>query len=99
MDWFFSGRLHLFIKYIFSILYVILIKLFFQVFDVDTKDMSGGVGQDPPNNHPANKFVMDLIRFIIFDSLSLPVSAKTTPPLDIVLEVIFIQILPNIIYL
>lgn len=57
-----------------------------EVFDVDSKDMSGGVSQDPPNNHPANKFVMDLIRFIIFDSLSLPVSAKTTPPLDIVLE-------------
>ncbi|KAK9506435.1 hypothetical protein O3M35_008377 [Rhynocoris fuscipes] len=37
--------------------------------------------------HPAHKFVMDFIRFIIVDSLSLPVSAKMTPPLDIVLEV------------
>ncbi|XP_014261988.1 WD repeat and FYVE domain-containing protein 3 isoform X2 [Cimex lectularius] len=41
---------------------------------------------DNVSNHPAHKFVMDFIRFIIMDSLSLPVTAKSTPPLDIVLE-------------
>lgn len=40
------------------------------------------------SNHPARKFVMDFLRVIIVDSLSLPVSAKSTPALDLVLEVI-----------
>ncbi|KAL1139731.1 hypothetical protein AAG570_006709 [Ranatra chinensis] len=51
---------------------------------------SGGVvrstSRDNVANHPAHKFVMDFLRFIIVDSLSLPVSAKSTPALDIVLE-------------
>lgn len=38
------------------------------------------------SNHPARKFVMDFIRVIIVDSLSLPVTAKTTPAIDLVLE-------------
>lgn len=37
-------------------------------------------------NHPAKKFVMDFMRVIVVDSLSLPVSAKSPPAIDLVLE-------------
>lgn len=37
-------------------------------------------------NHPAKKFVMDFLRVIVVDSLSLPVTAKTPPAIDLVLE-------------
>ncbi|XP_012287062.1 WD repeat and FYVE domain-containing protein 3 isoform X1 [Orussus abietinus] len=37
-------------------------------------------------NHPARKFVMDFLRVIIVDSLSLPVTAKSPPAIDLVLE-------------
>ncbi|CAK9831938.1 WD repeat and FYVE domain-containing protein 3 [Anthophora retusa] len=37
-------------------------------------------------NHPAKKFVMDFLRVIVVDSLSLPVSAKSPPAIDLVLE-------------
>ncbi|XP_065351177.1 WD repeat and FYVE domain-containing protein 3 [Cloeon dipterum] len=36
--------------------------------------------------HPAKKFVMDFLRVIIVDSLSLPVSGKGPPTIDIILE-------------
>lgn len=39
------------------------------------------------NNHPARRFVMDFLRVIVVDSLSLPVNAKVTPAIDLVLEV------------
>lgn len=37
-------------------------------------------------NHLAKKFVMDFLRVIIVDSLSLPVTAKSPPSIDLVLE-------------
>lgn len=37
-------------------------------------------------NHLAKKFVMDFLRVIIVDSLSLPVNAKAPPSIDLVLE-------------
>lgn len=37
-------------------------------------------------NHPAKKFVMDFLRVIVVDSLSLPVTAKSPPAIDLVLE-------------
>ncbi|XP_014604234.1 PREDICTED: WD repeat and FYVE domain-containing protein 3 isoform X1 [Polistes canadensis] len=37
-------------------------------------------------NHPAKKFVMDFLRVIIVDSLSLPVTVKSPPAIDLVLE-------------
>ncbi|KAH0568814.1 WD repeat and FYVE domain-containing protein 3 [Cotesia glomerata] len=37
-------------------------------------------------NHPARKFVMDFLRVIVVDSLSLPVTAKSPPAIDLVLE-------------
>ncbi|XP_043249922.1 WD repeat and FYVE domain-containing protein 3 isoform X1 [Colletes gigas] len=37
-------------------------------------------------NHPAKKFVMDFLRVIVVDSLSLPVTAKSAPAIDLVLE-------------
>lgn len=37
--------------------------------------------------HPARKFVMDFLRVIIIDSLSLPINAKVTPAVDLILEV------------
>ncbi|XP_073985786.1 WD repeat and FYVE domain containing 3 bchs [Rhodnius prolixus] len=55
----------------------------------NTKDVLEGSNQNQEAataGHPAHKFVMDFIRFIIVNSLSLPVTAKATPPLDIVLE-------------
>ncbi|KAF6208270.1 hypothetical protein GE061_016724 [Apolygus lucorum] len=59
-----------------------------EVFHVpETKDLHRSSSQETVPHHPAHKFVMDFIRFIIVDSLSLPVTAKATPPLDIVLEV------------
>ncbi|KAI5732691.1 hypothetical protein M8J76_003102 [Diaphorina citri] len=36
--------------------------------------------------HPANKFVMDFLRSILVDSLSLPVTSKSSPILDLVLD-------------
>lgn len=36
--------------------------------------------------HPANKFVMDFLRSIVVDSLSLPVTSKSPPILDLVLD-------------
>ncbi|XP_034186854.1 WD repeat and FYVE domain containing 3 bchs isoform X3 [Osmia lignaria lignaria] len=36
--------------------------------------------------HPAKKFVMDFLRVIVVDSLSLPVTAKSPPAIDLVLE-------------
>uniref|UniRef100_A0A8D8WKM9 WD repeat and FYVE domain-containing protein 3 n=1 Tax=Cacopsylla melanoneura TaxID=428564 RepID=A0A8D8WKM9_9HEMI len=36
--------------------------------------------------NPANKFVMDFLRSIIVDSLSLPVTSKSSPILDLVLD-------------
>jgi WD repeat and FYVE domain-containing protein 3 len=36
--------------------------------------------------HPAKKFVMDFLRVVIVDSLSLPVSGKGPPTIDIILE-------------
>nr|XP_018916724.1 PREDICTED: WD repeat and FYVE domain-containing protein 3 [Bemisia tabaci] len=38
------------------------------------------------SSHPAHKFVMDFLRVIVVDSLSLPTTAKTTPTLDLVLD-------------
>nr|CAD7454369.1 unnamed protein product [Timema tahoe] len=38
------------------------------------------------SNHPARKFVMDFLRVIVVDSLSLPVSGKGPPTIDLVLE-------------
>ncbi|RZF45662.1 hypothetical protein LSTR_LSTR010613 [Laodelphax striatellus] len=38
------------------------------------------------SNHPARKFVMDFLRVIVVDSLSLPVTGKSTPAIDLVLE-------------
>ncbi|XP_067008592.2 WD repeat and FYVE domain-containing protein 3 [Anabrus simplex] len=38
------------------------------------------------SNHPARKFVMDFLRVIVVDSLSLPVSGKGPPAIDLVLE-------------
>ncbi|XP_043271793.1 WD repeat and FYVE domain-containing protein 3 isoform X2 [Venturia canescens] len=37
-------------------------------------------------NHPARKFVMDFLRVIVVDSLSLPVTAKSPPAIDLVLD-------------
>uniref|UniRef100_A0A1B6CRC4 Uncharacterized protein n=1 Tax=Clastoptera arizonana TaxID=38151 RepID=A0A1B6CRC4_9HEMI len=37
-------------------------------------------------NHPARKFIMDFLRVMVVDSLSLPVSAKCTPVLDLILD-------------
>ena len=37
-------------------------------------------------NHPVRKFVMDFLRVIVVDSLSLTVSAKSPPAIDLVLE-------------
>ncbi|KAL2720725.1 WD repeat and FYVE domain-containing protein 3-like isoform X1 [Vespula squamosa] len=37
-------------------------------------------------NHPAKKFVMDFLRVIIVDSLSLSVTTKSPPAIDLVLE-------------
>merc|ERR550532_1586590 len=36
--------------------------------------------------HPANKFVMDFLRMIVVDSLSLQQSSKSAPVIDLVLE-------------
>ncbi|GLG99384.1 Neurobeachin [Gryllus bimaculatus] len=38
------------------------------------------------SNHPARKFVMDFLRVIVVDSLSLPVSGKGPPVIDLVLD-------------
>lgn len=38
------------------------------------------------SSHPARKFVMDFLRVIVVDSLSLPVSGKGPPAIDLVLE-------------
>ncbi|XP_063226772.1 WD repeat and FYVE domain-containing protein 3 isoform X2 [Bacillus rossius redtenbacheri] len=46
---------------------------------------SPGTGQEL-SNHPARKFVMDFLRVIVVDSLSLPVSGKGPPAVDLVLE-------------
>ncbi|XP_046392591.1 WD repeat and FYVE domain-containing protein 3 isoform X2 [Ischnura elegans] len=37
-------------------------------------------------NHPAKKFVMDFLRVIVVDSLSLPTSGKGPPAIDLVLD-------------
>ena len=37
-------------------------------------------------NHPVRKFVMDYLRVIVVDSLSLPVSTKLPPAIDLVLD-------------
>lgn len=37
-------------------------------------------------NHPVRKFVMDFLRVIVVDSLSLSVTAKSPPAIDLVLE-------------
>ncbi|KAJ8676714.1 hypothetical protein QAD02_012501 [Eretmocerus hayati] len=37
-------------------------------------------------DHPVRKFVMDFLRVIVVDSLSLPVSTKATPAIDLVLD-------------
>lgn len=37
-------------------------------------------------NHPARQFIIDFIRVIVVDSLSLNVSAKTAPVIDLVLD-------------
>ena len=37
--------------------------------------------------HPARKFVMDFIRMIVVDSLSMPQSSKSPPAIDLILEV------------
>ncbi|KAK2144407.1 hypothetical protein LSH36_759g01035 [Paralvinella palmiformis] len=39
------------------------------------------------SNHPACKFIMDFLRMIIVDSLSLPQSNKLPPVIDLILEV------------
>ena len=39
-----------------------------------------------PFEHPVRKFVIDLLRVIIVDSLSLAVTSKTSPVIDLVLE-------------
>ncbi|XP_050428058.1 WD repeat and FYVE domain-containing protein 3 [Adelges cooleyi] len=36
--------------------------------------------------HPSRKFVIDFLRVIVVDSLLLPVSSKSLPPLDLVLD-------------
>jgi len=38
------------------------------------------------SSHPARKFVMDFLRVIVVDSLSLPVSGKGPPAIDLVLD-------------
>lgn len=37
-------------------------------------------------NHPLRKFVLDFLRVVIVDSLSLPVTAKSPPAIDLVLD-------------
>ena len=39
-------------------------------------------------HHPARKFVMDFLRMIVVDSLSMPQSSKSAPVIDLILEVI-----------
>ncbi len=38
-------------------------------------------------SHPARKFVMDFLRMIVVDSLSLPQSSRNAPVIDLILEV------------
>ncbi|XP_059488715.1 WD repeat and FYVE domain-containing protein 3 [Neocloeon triangulifer] len=60
--------------------------------DVKTKNSSHSPMTRSPSKdmalttHPAKKFVMDFLRVIIVDSLSLPVSGKGPPTIDIILE-------------
>lgn len=37
-------------------------------------------------SHPVRKFVMDFLRVIVVDSVSLPVSSKSPPAIDLVLD-------------
>lgn len=37
--------------------------------------------------HPARKFVLDFLKVIILESFALPMSARSVPVIDIVLEV------------
>lgn len=39
------------------------------------------------STHPAKKFVMDFLRMVIVDSLSLPQTGKSAPVIDLILEV------------
>ena len=42
------------------------------------------------SNHPVRKFVIDFLRRIVFDSLSVTSPNKSTPVIDVILEVIVI---------
>lgn len=37
-------------------------------------------------NHPVRQFIVDFIRVIVVDSLSLPVTGKNSPVIDLVLD-------------
>lgn len=60
--------------------------------DIKVVSPDGGVLIRSPSkdqglsNHPARKFVMDFLRVIVVDSLSLPVSGKGPPAIDLVLD-------------
>lgn len=41
--------------------------------------------------HPAKKFVIDFLRVIVVDSLSFPVTSKSPPVIDLLLEVCLVN--------
>ncbi|XP_076326045.1 WD repeat and FYVE domain containing 3 bchs isoform X2 [Tachypleus tridentatus] len=61
------------------------------IFSPDSSEHCGHEERRPTSgllsSHPARKFVMDFIRVIVVDSLSLPVNPKQQPVVDVVLEV------------
>ncbi|CAH1175861.1 unnamed protein product [Phaedon cochleariae] len=54
--------------------------------EAETIVMLGPPEEQPLSTHPARQFIIDFIRVIVVDSLSLPVTGKTSPVIDLVLD-------------